>query len=259
MKLYANGIAMNYELEGSGPPLTLIHALGLDLRMWRWQVPTFSAGRQVLRYDVRGHGRSDTSPGPYSLELFAEDLHGLLQALGIPRTDLLGLSMGGMIAQAFVLAHPEMVGSLVLADTTSEYGPESRRQFEERARIAETQGMGPLVQSIVERWFTPAFRQTYPLVVDEIRTVLRQTDPAGYAASCLAIARLDLTGRLHEIGNPTLVLVGDQDLSTPLAMAKRIHEAISGSRLQVVQDASHLSNVAQPDQFNSAVLSFLAQ
>jgi 3-oxoadipate enol-lactonase len=257
LRVYANGIGINYQLQGSGPPLTLVHALGLDLRQWRWQVPTLADRHQVLRYDVRGHGRSDTTPGPYSLELLSEDLYGLLQALGIPHTDLLGLSMGGMIAQTFALTHPEMVGSLILADTTSEYDPDARRQFEERARVAETQGMDPLVQATVERWFTPDFRQTFPMVVDEIRAILRQTDPTGYAASCRAVARLDLTPRLQRIASPTLVLVGDEDPSTPPAVARRIHEEIAGSRFEVIHGAAHLSSVAQPDQFNSLVLGFL--
>lgn len=259
MRVYANGIGINYQLEGHGPPLTLIHALGLDLRQWRWQVPALTERHQVLRYDVRGHGRSDTSPGPYSLDLLAEDLHGLLQALGISRTHLLGLSMGGMIAQVLALTHPEVVESLILADTTSEYGPEAQHQFEERARVAEVQGMEPLIQGIVERWFTPGFRQTYPLIVDEIRAILRQTAPLGYAACCLAVARLNLTARLGEIRRPTLVLVGDQDPGTPPPVAQRIHESIPGSRFEVIRDASHLSNVAQPDQFNAAVLAFLGQ
>ena len=259
VKTFANGIAINYHLGGSGPPLTLIHALGLDLRQWRWQVPAFSARHQVLRYDVRGHGHSEKPPGPYSLELFAEDLHGLLVALGITRASLLGLSMGGMIAQTFTLAHPEMVDSLILADTSSQFGPDARQQFEDRARTAESQGIGPLVEGILERWFTASFRQREPGVVDEIRAILKENDPSAYAAACLAVSRLDLAARLHEIRCPTLVLVGEEDPGTPPEVARRIHEAIPGSRLEVIPEVSHLSNVGQPEAFNSAVLAFLGR
>lgn len=257
MRAYANGIGINYELRGHGEPLTLIHALGLDLRQWQWQLPELSEGYRVLRYDVRGHGQTDSTSGPYDLETLAQDLHGLLASQGITRTHIVGLSMGGMIAQTFALAYPDQVASLVLADTASDYPPEARALFEARARAAETQGMAPLVEASIERWFTPDFRAKEPLAVEEIRQTLAHANPIGFAAACRAIAGLDLGARLGLLAAPTLVLVGDQDPGTPPAVAERIHERILGSRYEVIPDASHLTNVSNPRRFNELVRSFI--
>lgn len=259
MKAFANGIAISYQLEGAGSPLTLIHALGLDHRQWRWQIPDLGLGYQVLRYDVRGHGGSDVTPGPYALEMLAEDLRGLLDSLGIRRTVVLGLSMGGMIAQTFALGYPSMVEKLILADTTSEHGLEARRAFQDRARLVESQGMEPVVASAIERWFTPEFRQAEPGVVDEIRSILLKCSPIGYAACCRAVVNLDLTRWLKGIRCPTLVLVGEKDPGTPVEAARLLAQSIPDARLEVISAASHLSNVSHPSIFDDLVLRFLAE
>ena len=145
MKLIANGITQHYVRSGEGPSVVLIHALGLDHRLWQPQIERLANTCQVIAYDVRGHGQSDVPSGPYTLSDFAEDLEGLLDALGVDGAHVVGISMGGMISQAFALAQPQRVRSLVLADTTSEYNQEARRQFAERARIAEERGMSPLI------------------------------------------------------------------------------------------------------------------
>lgn len=259
MKVIANGIAQFYRRAGDGPPVILIHALGLDHRLWDKQILHLSAAFQVIAYDVRGHGATDVPPGPYTLSEFADDLCGLLDALGIDRAHLVGISMGGMIAQELALRSPERVASLVLADTASEYNQEARRQFAERARIAEERGMGPLIEPTIERWFTAEFRRQRPDEVERIRSILAQAHPDGYAASCRAIARADLTERLVSINVPTLVLVGSEDTSTPPEMAIEIHEHIPGSRIQVIEGAAHLTNVAKFKEFNQAVASTVQQ
>jgi 3-oxoadipate enol-lactonase len=254
MKVIANGIAQYYERRGAGPPLILIHALGVDHRMWEQQYPALDAACTTFVYDVRGHGQSDIPSGPYSLSDFAEDLVGLMDALGLDQAHLAGLSMGGMIAQQFAITRPDRIRSLVLADTTSEYNQEIRRQFAERARIAEERGMAPLVEATMARWFTEEFRSAHPDIIDHVRSILTSTHAIGYAASCRAVGEVDLTERLVSIAVPTLVLVGSKDVSTPPAMALRIHEYIPGSTYQIVPDAAHLSNVSSPDEFNQAVL-----
>ncbi len=254
MKVIANGIAQEYLRLGNGPPLVLIHALGLDRRLWVKQVEDLSASCTVIAYDVRGHGESDVPAGPYTISDMADDLAGLLDSLGIESAHLAGLSMGGMVAQEFALSYPNRVRSLVLADTTSEYNQEARRLFAERARIAEERGLLPLVEATLDRWFTPEFRQSRPEEVERIRYILEQTDQYGYAAACRAIGRVDFTERLVAIQAPTLVLVGSEDPSTPPEMALKIHEYIPGSQYLVVNGASHLTNVARPVQFNNAVL-----
>jgi 3-oxoadipate enol-lactonase len=254
MKVIANGIGQFYQRFGSGPPIVLIHALGLDHRMWEAQVSKLAAAHTVLVYDVRGHGESDVPPGPYTLGDFAEDLAGLLDALGLEPVHLVGISLGGMIAQEFVLTWPQRVRSLVLADTTSEYNQEARRQFAERARIAEERGMTPLIEPTIERWFTPEFRQQHPEAATRVRDILAQAHALGYAASCRAIGLADFTERLVNVGVPTLILVGSEDLSTSPEMALKIHEYIPGSQYQVLTGAAHLTNVARPEEFSRAVL-----
>ena len=257
MRAIANGIAINYAVEGDGEPVTLIHALGVDLSMWAPQVPALRDQFCVLRYDVRGHGRTDCPPGPYSLDLFAEDLSALLQALGISSTHLVGLSMGGMIAQAFALNYPDQVRSLVLCCTVSEYRVEARRMFEQRARTAEERGLEPLVDPTLERWFTPAFRASHPEVTASIAQILRSTNPNGYAAACRAVAEIDLTERLQEIHKPSLVLAGALDPGATPEMARLIHEHLPGSDLRIIPNAAHLVNYEQTAMFNQLVIDFL--
>jgi len=255
VKAIANGIAQFYVRAGDGPPLVLIHALGLSHHLWDDLVPLLAGACQVISYDVRGHGESDVPPGPYAMADFAEDLAGLLDALGVESAHLAGISMGGMIAQEFVLTWPWRVRSLVLADTTSEYHQEARRQLAERARIAEERGTRPLVEPTIDRWFTPEFRLSQPVPVEHIRNLLERAYPQGYAASCRAIAGAEWTERLVGVTAPTTVLVGAEDTSTPIEMALKIHEHIPGSRYEVIPLAAHLTCVSQPSEFASAVLS----
>lgn len=259
MKVIANGIAQFYRRVGDGPPVVLIHALGLDHRLWDAQISSLASAFQVLAYDVRGHGASDVPTGPYTISDFADDLVGLLDALGIERPHLVGISMGGMIAQEFALTWPERVASLLLADTASEYNQEGRRQLAERARIAEERGMEPLIEPTIERWFTEEFRRRSPDAVERIRSLLGQAHSSGYAASCRAIAAADLTERLLNIVAPTLVVVGSEDRSTPPDVALQIHEHIPGSRYRVMPGAAHLTNVAKPEEFTRAIVALTRQ
>jgi len=150
-----------------------------------------------------------------------------------------------------------MVGSLVLCDTSSGYSAEEQAVFMQRAQVAETQGMEPLVQPTLERWFTEPFRAARPEVVARIAATLRANDPGGYAATCRAIAELALTDRLGALRLPTLVVVGEEDPGTPPAMARTIAKQIAGARLEVIPHAAHLVPVEKPDVFNALLLDFL--
>ena len=156
MKAKTNGIETNYEIHGreGAPWLTFSHSLACTLRMWDDQVAAFKDSFRILLYDTRGHGRSAAPAGPYTLEGLADDLRGLLAHLGIQKLHFVGLSMGGMIGQTFALKYPGMFTTLTLADTTSRYPAEAAATWAARIKIAETQGMQPLVQPTLERWFT---------------------------------------------------------------------------------------------------------
>lgn len=261
MKVSANGIAMNYMLDGPTNALvvTLSHSLATDLGMWDPQMPALTARFRVLRYETRGHGGTDAPEGAYSLTQLADDARALLDALHIDRTHWIGLSMGGMIGQALALKASDRLLSLVLADTSSRMPAENKPLWEERIRTAESKGMEPLVEPTLNRWFTPGFRQRRPDVVDRVAAMIRKTSPRGYAGCCAAIAALDLTDRLGGIKLPTLVVVGEEDQGTPVAASRAIHESIKGSTLTIIPSAAHLSNMEQPEAFTTAVTRFLGK
>jgi len=261
MRVTANGISIHYTLNGvaSAPVVTLSHSLATDLGMWEPQVTALAARYRVLRYDTRGHGGTDAPAGPYTLEQLAEDARALLHTLGIQRTHFLGLSMGGMIGQQLALTCPELLRSLILCDTSSRVPPEARPTWDERIRVAEQQGMAPHVEPTIGRWFTPPFAAAHPEVMDRVRSMIRQTPPAGYVGCCHAIKALDLTDRLAAIRVSTLVVVGEDDPGTPVAASRTIKERIPGAELVVLKSASHLSNIEQSQAFTDAVLTFLGK
>ncbi len=257
MKLTANGIDIHYTLEGEGPAVTLSHALGCNLSLWDDQARALKGRYRVLRYDTRGHGQTSAPPGPYSLELLAEDVHGLLTGLRITETHFVGLSMGGMIGQVFTLKYPKMVRSLVLCDTTSRYPKEALPAWEERVRTVETKGMEAIVEPMLQRWFTAPFRERRRDVMERVRAMLRGTSPQGYVGCCHALPKINTTDRLREIRCPSLVIVGEQDPGTPVEMARAIYSALPSAELAILRLASHLSNLEQPEEFNGVLLNFL--
>ena len=261
MKITANGISINYQVEGpaSGPVVTLSHSLATNLSMWDPQARALASRYRVVRFDTRGHGGTDAPAGAYALEQLAEDARALLRALGIARTHFIGLSMGGFIGQLLALTHPEMLQSLVLCDTTSRVPPAARPTWNERIRVAQTQGMEPHVEPTIGCWFTAPFREQRADVVTPVRGMIRGTNPRGYIGCCHAIAALDLTDRLSAVRMPTLIIVGEDDPATPVAASRTIHERVKGSELVILKSASHLSNMEQSEAFNRAITTFLAR
>lgn len=257
MKAQANGIGINYSVEGRGPWVVMSHSLACNLSMWDRQAAQLAQHYRVLRFDTRGHGGSDAPVGPYTLDLLADDLRGLLDDLGIERPHFVGLSMGGMIGMRFAISNPGRLRSLVLCDTTSRIPQVAKPVWQERARIAAEQGMEPLVEPTLQRWFTESFYRDNKTVMAGVGAMIRGTPVAGYIGCCEAISRLDLTERLGEIDCPTNVIVGDQDVGTPVAMSRTIQEAVSGAELAVLPSASHLSNLEQPALFDKALSDFL--
>ena len=207
MKIKANGIDINYLIEGEGPWLTLSHSLACNLHMWDEEVKRLSRRYKVLRYDTRGHGGSSAPAGAYTLELLADDLHALLRALGAQSTHFAGLSMGGMIGQTYALKYPGVFRSLALCDTTSSYPSDVSGVWADRIRTVEAQGMEPLVEPTLARWFTAPFRQAHPEVEKKVAAMIRSTPVPGYVGCSHAIPKINLTARLA--GNP-LPLPGDR-------------------------------------------------
>lgn len=257
-KIAIDGVGIAYSLEGpaDAPAVVLSHSLMADRSMWDPQIPALS-GYRVLRFDTRGHGASDAPEGAYSLEALADDAVGLMRALGIARAHWVGLSMGGMIGQTVALRHPEVLRSLVLADTSSGYPAEARGTWSERIEAARAGGVAPLVEATIDRWFSPGFRERAPGEIEKVRTMIRRTPTAGYVGCCHAIAALDITPRLGSIGVPTLIIVGEDDPGTPVAMSRVMHEGIRGSELVILPGCRHLANIEDPAAFNAALAAFL--
>ena len=257
MKIGANGIDMNYLVEGEGPWLTMSHSLACNLHMWDEEAKRLSSRYKVLRYDTRGHGGSSAPAGAYTLELLADDLHALLRALGVQSTHFIGLSMGGMIGQTFALKYPGVFNSLALCDTSSRYPAEAAGAWVERIKTVEAQGMEPMVAPTLERWFTASYRKAHPGVIEKVAAMIRSTPVPGYVGCCYAIPKINLTARLAEIRCASLVIVGKDDPGTPVSMAEDIHRALPGSQLVILPSAAHLSNLEQPDAFNQALGEFI--
>ena len=248
-------VRLYFEIDGEGPTALLLHPVGLDSTCWVSQVEALILSFRVLRVDLRGHGRSDVPPPPYTLSGLAADVHSLLQQLQRVPAHVIGLSLGGMVAQVLALEHPKDVRSLVLADTNSTLPPEARRAMIERGESAKRGGMASVIESTLTRWFTPAFMGSD--VVARCRERLLADDVQGWAAAWHAISELDTEPRLGEIRVPTLVMTGEVDVSAPVARARAMAERIPGAVLHVVAGAPHMAPLERPDLFNPPVLDFL--
>ncbi len=259
MLIKANGIQMNYELSGKkgASVVMLSHSLGSSLLMWNPQMKTLDPHFQVLRYDIRGHGKSEAPPGAYTLEQLGEDAVALLDAIGIDHVHWVGLSMGGMIGQSVALNYPKRLRSLVLCDTAAAIAPEAQPIWQERIDAVREKGLASQLEPTMERWFTPSFLKLNPYMLDVIRNEFLATPEKGYLGCIYAIRKLNYLDRLSEIAIPTLIMVGEDDPGTPVSASQAMHQRIANSKLILIKSARHLSNVEQPEVFNTNLLMFL--
>jgi 3-oxoadipate enol-lactonase len=260
MRKLVSGINMKYELtwKQNAPVVVLSHSLASSLIMWDPQMDLLTSRFRVLRYDTRGHGATDAPEEAYTLDLLAEDVISLMDALEIEEAHFVGLSMGGMIGQALALKHPARFRSFVLCDTAAVMPAETQPLWKERIARVRKEGMQALADETLDRWFTTDFLGRNPPVVKRIRRQLLSTPVAGYVGCAEAIRTLNYLDRLRDIDKPVLILVGEKDQGTPVEAAKAIHERIQGSHLEVIPSAAHLSNIEQTDIFNSALIKFLS-
>lgn len=249
-------VTLHYSVEGKddAPVLLLSNSLGTSLAMWEPQMAAFTQHFRVVRYDTRGHGLSYVPPGPYSMAQLGRDMVGLLDALGIERAHLCGLSMGGITAMWFALHYPDRLGRLVLCNTAAWIGPSSN--WTERAAIVERNGVAPIAAAVVDRWLTPRYADAHPQQVAALRAMLGETPRGGYVANCLAVRDSDLRLVVKDIAAETLVISGTFDLPTPASDGAYLASQIVGSQL-VMLDAAHLSNQELPERFSEAVIDFL--
>ena len=248
-------IAFRFDGPADGRVVLMSNSLMSNYDMWDWTLPALTDRYRVLRYDTRGHGRSSTTPGPYSIAQLADDAAALLDALGIASAHFVGLSMGGMIGQQLGARYPGKVLSLALCDTASEMPP--RTMWEERLAIARSQGIPGLAESTLKRWFTEPFAARAPQDIEKVRRMILGTGVEGYAACAAAVRDMAQTTMLLGITAPTLVLTGRQDPACTVDQATVLHRVIAGSELVILEDAAHLSNIEQPQAFNAALRRFI--
>lgn len=255
MKAKVSGTELNYEVSGKegAPWLVFSHSLASNVRMWDPTVAAFKDRYRILNYDMRGHGASAAPQGPYTLDMLADDVLGLMKELKIDRCKYVGLSIGGMIGQMLALRQTGKFEKMVLADTGHSQPPEAIKQWEDRIKIATSQGMKALVPGTMERWFTPAFRETPQ--AKKIADIIAATPVAGYVGCGQAIMKLNTTARLKEIKVPVLAITGEADPSA--GGTKYIGENVPGAKFVSIAQAAHIANVEQPEKFNQALREFL--
>jgi 3-oxoadipate enol-lactonase len=253
------GVRLAYHLDGprTAPYLVLVNSLGMDLQMWDAQLPRFAASFRVLRYDMRGHGRSDAPPGPYTIAQLGRDLVALLDALAIERAQVCGLSLGGLVVQWLAAEHPQRVARVVLANTAARIG--SDVTWNERIAAVRAGGLDAIRDLVMARFLSAQFREEHSEETQRIAGIFAATPAEGYIAACVALRDADLHSALQRITAPVLVVTSDLDESTPASQARELQAAIAGSELVQMEGAAHLSNVERPEAFGDCVLAFLRQ
>lgn len=252
-----NGARIATRLDGpEGAPVVMFsNSLMCNYGMWQAQVEALGERFRILRYDTRGQGNSQVTPGPYPIDLLAVDAYGVMQAFGISRVHFVGISFGGLIGQRLAVKYPDAIDSLSLCDTGSRFPP--REVWDERISIASAEGMAELAEKVLHRWFSDAFIATSTKVVEQVRAMILATPVDGFCTCCETLRDTDLTDSLAEIRAPTLVLHGDYDLLSELS--RPLFESIPGARHVVIDDAGHLPNLEQTDAFNRVIAEHLEQ
>lgn len=258
MQASVNGIRMNYEITGSDSafPVVLHHPLATNLTIWDELQAALLPKYRVVRFDARGHGKTEAPKSAYTFETLTADTIGLMDQLKIERAHFLGLSMGGMVGQYLGLLHPKRVATLQLVSTSSRVPPEGQGLWDERIKMAREKGMTSQVAGAMQRWVSEAGRQR-PTLVARLTKMIEATPVDGYCGWGEAIRRLNITDRLKAIALPTQVIVGKEDPATPVAAAEAIHNGIKGSELVVMPGVSHMLCAEDPPAFHKHVLGFL--
>ena len=254
----ADGCLLNVSVEGrdGGPTLMLSNSLGSTMQMWEPQMKALTQLFRVIRYDRRGHGKSNVPPGPYSLERFGRDVLAILDDLNIAKAHWCGLSMGGMVGQWLGANASDRFGKIVLANTTCHYPDPTR--WNDRIKAVKQGGIAAVADAVMAGWLTADFREREPQIAANMKAMMLTTPVEGYIACCEALSTLDQRELLPKIKSPTLVIAGRHDMSTTVADAEFMRSRIPGASMTIL-DAAHISNVEQPHAFTDALVGFLTQ
>ena len=253
-----NSVVLHFEDRGAPqlPTLVFSNSLGTDFRIWDGVVGRLEDRFRIVRYDKRGHGLSEATPAPYALMDHVSDLAALLDDLHISNASVVGLSVGGMIAQGIVALRPDLVSALILCDTAHKIGTEE--MWNERITAIEANGLEALVDSVMERWFTAEYRRPDNADFAGYTAMFTRTPLAGYLGTCAALRDADLTESTRALQLPALLIVGDEDGSTTPELVKSTADLIAGSRFEIVVGAGHLPCIEKPDETATLIGDFLS-
>ena len=257
MKIKANGISINYQVDGpdGAPWLVLSNSLATNLTMWDDQARELGRAFRVLRYDQRGHGLTEAPAGRYPFDLLIADALALMDALAIRKAHFAGLSMGGATALGLAQKHADRLDRIIVCDSPCQSTPTSSQQWEERIVVAQAQGMEALVEPTIARWFPPDVIKAKPPHVDKVRRMIRSTPVDGFIGCAAALADHDYAAAVARVTRPVLFLVGEKDAAAP--PMRKLNEALPSSRFVELAGAGHISNLDQPEGFTRAVKDFL--
>lgn len=240
--------ATRYTVEGSGAPVLLVHGVGARLENWAAVAALLARNFRVVSYDLRGHGRSTKAPGPYSLELFADDAAALLDHLDIASAHVAGHSLGGMIAMMVAVRHPRRVSQLAVLSAAAGRTEDEQRKVMERVALIANGIPGEHFANSLSRWFTEEFRAANPELMQQYAARNKENDPACYAAAYALLASSELAPELHRIAVPTIIVTGEHDLGSNPRMARLIHAGIRGSTLRVLPRLRHSILIEAPQR-----------
>jgi 3-oxoadipate enol-lactonase len=249
----------HYRIDGRGSRwVTFVTGIANDLTMWDGQVPALAADFRILRYDLRGHGGSEATAGPYSMRLLVEDLKALLDSLSVRKTSLVGLGLGGAIAQAFAIEHVGRVENLVPCCCRARMVPDFATMWHKLRGTVQQEGLEAIVEPTVQRWFSEEFKAAHPEVLEKIRKMIRGTTLDGYMGVTAAFLGLDVEERLPQIRARTLYVSGAEDkLGGPPELMKGLAEKVPGAKHVSVPKAAHIANIQNPEGFNQVLGDFL--
>ncbi len=258
--VHINGATMHCDVSQAGegkPAIVFVNSLGTDLRIWHQVLPKLANDFTLITYDKRGHGLSDLGEPPYSIELFARDLAGLIDHLEILDVVVVGLSVGGLIAQNLQAIRPDLVRGLVLSNTAHKIG--TAESWQARISAVERGGLGSILDGVMEKWFTPRFRVPANAAYRGYCNMLLRQPIAGYTGTCAAIRDADLTDVARRISVPVLCIAGRQDGSTPPELVESMADLIPGARYEVIEDAAHIPCVEAPAVHAALIRGFMEQ
>jgi 3-oxoadipate enol-lactonase len=252
-------VKTHHEIDGrSGRWVTFVTGIANDLSMWDGQVAALERDFRILRYDLRGHGGTPPGAGEYTIDLLVSDLNALLDDLKIRKTSMVGLGLGGAIAQAFAIAHPDRVEKLVPCCCRARMVPDFAAMWHKLRETVQKNGLETIVEPTVQRWFSADFKARHPEVLEKIRRMIRGTTQEGYMGVTAAFLGLDVEDDLGSIKAPTLYVSGAEDkLGGPPSLMEGLAAKVKGARHVSVPSAAHIANIQNPEGFNRVLSDFL--